>query len=47
MTKRFGPAKAAKAERCVKHLKGKFGSDSSSPFAICTSAMSGKRSRGR
>jgi hypothetical protein len=48
MKKRFGPAKAVKAERCVKDLKGKYGSDSRAPYAICTASMAGtRRDRGR
>jgi hypothetical protein len=48
MKARFGPAKAVKAERCVKDLKGKYGSDSRAPYAICTASMAGtRRDRGR
>ena len=48
MKKRFGAAKSVKAERCVKDLKGKYGSDSRAPYAICTASMAGtRRDRGR
>lgn len=47
MRKRFGSAKAAKAERCVQHLKAQYGSTSGRPFAICTATMAGTRKSGR
>jgi hypothetical protein len=47
MKKRFGPAKAEKAERLVTHLKGQYGEKSGRPFAIATATMAGTRKLGK